>query len=319
MFAMDLSVCILTRNQDELLRQCVASCVREIQRAGVTSEVLIIDNASNHGGPQKLASLFPLVRIIRNEENLGFAAANNKAIRLSRGRFVLILNDDAVLQEGSLSLMLRKLDSSRHIGAVGPKLLNPDGSLQRGFTNRRFPCFRGLLCGFLGLNPLLEKNALTRDLFTHGRDPELSGETDHVAGACLLARREALDAVELFDEGFYYFFEDTDLCYRLKKAGWQIAYVAEAQVIHYGSASLKKWTESERRAIYFRSLMYFFKKHSSPPKYLVLKLGLGAVLFLQVPIVVLLAITRRGATREEWARSVKASLGSVRSILLERH
>ncbi len=316
---MDLSICILTRNQGEFLRQCVASCVREVQRTGVPSEIIVIDNASSDGSPQRVANLFATVRIIRNEENLGFAAANNKAIRLSRGRFVLILNDDAVLQEGSLSLMLRKLDSSRHIGAVGPKLLNPDGSLQRGFTNRRFPCFRGLLCGFLGLNPLLEKNALTRDLFTHSRDPELSGETDHVAGACLLARREALDAVGLFDEGFYYFVEDADLCHRLKKAEWKIVYLAEARVTHYGSASFKKLMWSERRAIHFTSLMYFFEKHSNPAKCFLLRLGLGMALFLQMPMVILFAMSRKGSARREWGRSVRTYLKSVRSLLIERH
>lgn len=108
---MDLSVCILTRSQPVLLTQCVAACVSEIERARLTAEIIVIDNASADRYPDSLAASTPLVRVIRNEENLGFAAANNKAIRMSSGRDVLILNDDAILQEGSLKLMIEALDS----------------------------------------------------------------------------------------------------------------------------------------------------------------------------------------------------------------
>jgi len=100
---------------------------------------------------------------------------------------------------------------------VGPKLLNWDRSLQRSFTNRRFPRFRSLLCGFFGLNTFLEGNRFTREFLTYGLDPERSGETDHISGACMLVRRTALDAVRLSDEGFYRWFEDTDLCYLIKR------------------------------------------------------------------------------------------------------
>ncbi len=313
----DLSICILTRNQPELLRLCVASCISEIERAGITGEVIIIDNASADGSPQRVAHLFPTVRIIRNEENLGFAAANNKAIRVSRGGFVLLLNDDAVLQQGSLELMLQKLESNPKIGALGPKLLNPDGSAQSRYTNRRFPQLRDVLFLVLHLEEIFEKKAFTRDLFTPFRDSELSGETDHIAGACLMARREALDAVGLFDEGFYYWFEDTDLCYRLKKAGWRIAYLAEARVTHYGSASLNKLPQLDRSAMFLRSQMYFFKRHSSPPRYFLLRLTLASVLCLRLPLFILFRICRSGWNRREWSDSMRAFLSAVRLLVFE--
>lgn len=313
--AVDVSICILTRNQPELLELCVSSCLESCQN-GINGEVIIIDNGSNDDGPRRVAGLFPGVLVIRNEDNLGFAAANNKAIRLSRGRDVLILNDDVVLRQGSLGMMLDKLYSGPGIGAVGPKLLNPDGSLQRGFTNRRFPHFRGLVCGFLGLSALLDKSALLRDLLTHSKDPHVSATTDHLAGACLLVRREALDAVGLFHEGFYYFFEDTDLCYRLQQDGWRIIYLAEAEVIHYGSASFKKLLWSEKNVIYFNSLLYFFKEHANPAKYYLLKAGLTGVLLLQVPIVFLSGMNASASGRRDWNHSLRTALRGLRAVAL---
>ena len=314
---MDLSICILTRNQEALLRRCVACCLPEMERAGVSGEIIIIDNASTDGSPQRVAALFPQVRVLRNEENLGFSAANNRAIRSSQGRFVLILNDDAFLAEGSLQLLLERIESSPKIGVVGPKLLNLDGSLQRSFTNRRFPRFHSLMFGFLGLNPLLEGNRLTRAWFTHGQDPDRSGETDHIAGACLLARREALVAVGLFDEKFHWWFEDADLCYRIKEAGWAILYAAEAQVLHQGSATAQRLDWFERRIIFMKSLLRFFKKHSSPTKYFLVRVVAIGGLFLQVPVAVLLSLAARAPAEGERRRSLRTSLRGVRSLLTE--
>jgi GT2 family glycosyltransferase len=360
---MDLSICILTRNQEALLRQGVACCLPEIERAGLSAEIIIIDNASTDGSVQRVIAQarsattencrFSIgdcrltaeedsvsvqsvphggsnpqsaignpqsaitVRVLRNEENLGFSAANNRAIRASYGRFVLILNDDAFLQEGSLKLLMEKIESSPRIGVVGPKLLNLDGSLQRSFTNRRFPRFHSLIFGFLGLNPLLEGNRLTRAWFTHGQDPEQSAETDHIAGACLLARREALVAVRLFDEGFQFLFEDTDLCYRLKQAGWSIFYVAEARVIHRGSASLRRLDWFERRIIFMKSLLRFFKKHASPRKYFLVRVVAMGALFVQMPFAVLFSLAARRPADQERGGSLRTSLRRVRSVLRE--
>jgi len=280
---MDLSICILTYCQPELLPKCVESCFTEVVRAGITAEVIVVDNGSADGAPNKIGHTFPQVRLIRNEQNLGFAAGNNKAIRNSHGSYILILNDDAILAPDSLQQMVERLKSDLGIGAVGPRLVNPDGSPQRGFTNRRFPRLRSLVCGLLGLSELLERNKWTRDLLTHSRDLDLSGETDHIAGACLLVRRDVLNTVGFFDEGFYYWFEDTDLCYRIKKAGWTIVYLADARVIHYGSASIKSVMQSsERRRIYLQSLKYFSEKHMKSVQRLPLRVALAGVRALEV-------------------------------------
>ena len=270
---MDVSICIVTHNQPVILPECVAACLAEIEAAGVSAEIIIVDNASSDEYPGQLARSSPIIRVIRNEQNLGFSAANNKAIRSSQGKRLLILNDDAILREESLRLMVGEMDSRPGVGAVGPKLLNSDGSVQQHFTNRRFPHLLNCLALACLLESRLERYAWSRRIFGLERDLERSGDAEHLAGACLLVRREALDAVGLFDEGFHYWFEDADLCLRLKKAGWKIVYLAEAQVTHYGSASLGGIPEPRRALIAFASQMRYLKKHWSTPKYLFVRLA----------------------------------------------
>jgi N-acetylglucosaminyl-diphospho-decaprenol L-rhamnosyltransferase len=315
---MDLSICILTHCQPELLPRCVASCLSEVKRAGIAGEVIVIDNASTDGSPQRVWEEFPAIRVLRNEENLGFAQANNQAIRISGGRYVLILNDDVVLREGSLIALLRIMDSDPRIGAAGPKLLNADGSMQLGFTNRRFPHFLGCLALVFALGRSLERHTCTRRLFGWSRDLERTGEAEHLAAACLLARREALDHIGLFDEGFYYWFEDVDLCYRLAKAGWKIVYVAEARVTHHWSASIGKIAGPQRVAMFFRSQTRYLRKHWSTPKYVFLRLAAISILLLDLPLLVLKKWlgTASEAERSAWLRNY---LPMLRSFLIDWH
>jgi N-acetylglucosaminyl-diphospho-decaprenol L-rhamnosyltransferase len=311
---MDLSICILTHSQPVLLPRCVAACLDEIRQAQLCAEIIIIDNASADRYPEEVASSFPSTRVIRNQENVGFAEANNRAIKSSCGRTVLILNDDAVLLPDSLRLMMAKLDSDESIAAVGPKLLNSDGSLQRHFTNRRFPHIRGIICSIFAFEERLAKRAFTRTLFTLDRDPEQSGETDQAAGACLLIRRDALERVGLFDDTYYYWFEDTDLCYRLKKAGWKIMYLAEAQVVHHGSASMKRIDEWQRTGMFLKSLLLFYKKNKGRVRGLLLKLSLASMLLYRAFRVALHNLIKGRRRDDGSTESVRAYLGLVRLV-----
>jgi N-acetylglucosaminyl-diphospho-decaprenol L-rhamnosyltransferase len=315
---MDLSICILTHNQPTLLPRCVEACLSEISVGQVAAEIIVIDNASGDGYPTKLTGLSPLIRIIRTEENLSFSAANNIAIRSSQGRYLLILNDDAVFMPGSLGLMLRGLECQPTVGAIGPRLLNSDGSLQLGFTNRRFPNLRSVFFQTLTLEELMMRNGLTRDALTLVRDPDHSGETEHLAGACLLIRREALDAVGLFDERFLYWYEDVDLCLRLKTAGWPVVYLANAHVNHYGSASFQKRAQAERDAIYCRSLMYFWRKHHDAVSFRIMKLSVAAALLVRTWAGALRRSWRRDLTLEERRAWMKARIGVARILLGKR-
>jgi len=276
---------------------------------------MVIDNASTNGSPQEVAKAYPAVELIRNERNLGFSEANNKAIQISRGRHVLILNDDAVLQEGSLALMMRTIDSRPELGAVGPKLINPDGSPQIELTNKRFPSLLGVTCQLAHLEWLFRKWRWTRDMFTLARDPNLSGEAEHLAGACLLLRRKALEEVSPFDERFFYWYEDSDLCFRLKKAGWGIHYIPEAVVKHWGSSSFKKLMRSERAAMAFDSLLYYFKKHSSPAKWLLVRGVILGILLLRLPLAAALAASQPRRDRTDWKETMQQYFHIVSSLL----
>jgi GT2 family glycosyltransferase len=280
---MDLSICILTRTQPELFPQCVTACVAEIDRAHVEAEIIVVDNGSCDRYPEKTARLHPLVKVIRSDENMGFSAGNNLAIRQSQGTNILILNDDAILRRSCLRLMMRKLESDLRLGAVGPKFVNPDGSLQRGFNGRRATTLRSVLSGALQTWKIFDKWWLSRRTLTQLKDDNKSAEADELAGACLLVRRQALDEVGLFDEGFYYWSEDADLCWRLRSAGWRIFYVAEAQVTHHGSASLNHIEIFERSKMFYASLVYFMRKHWHPVRYRVGRIILILAFFLRVP------------------------------------
>jgi len=313
----DISICILTHSQDELLRLCVESCIREIEASGLLAEITIIDNASVNGASQRVSSSFRQVRVLRNEENLGFSAAYNRAIHGSRGRYVLVLNDDAVLQPRSLGLMIEKLESAPEIGALGPLLLSPEGPPQIGHTNLRFPHLRGVLCPYLRLEGFFDRWGITRNLFTLRMDLTRSQDTDHICGACLILRREALDVVGLFDEKFHYYFEDTDLCYRLKNAGWRIFYLSEARVVHYGSASSKALGSLKVRLAFLRSLIYYFKKHSNRFRYYALRFGLALIFAVRVPLAGLLSLFRIGPARRERSDLVRRSYLTLRFLIVD--
>jgi GT2 family glycosyltransferase len=210
--------------------------------------------------------------------------------------------------------MLRTLDSDPKIGGVGPKLLNPDGSLQEHFTNRRFPHIRGIMLSFLGIEHRLGGKAFWRDLLTLDQEPRYSGKTDHVAGACLLARRAALEDVNLFDESFHYWFEDADLCYRLKRAGWTIIYLAEAPVIHYGSASLNKINESERTAMFLKSLMLFYHKNEGAWRCLLLRSILILTLAGRASLIALRNLAADPSKRKNSKIRLQACLGLMRLV-----
>lgn len=313
---MDVSICILTHNQPRLLPLCVSACISEIDRAGVDAEIIIVDNGSVDGYPQTLAT-YSRVRIIRSGQNLGFSSGNNLAIRDSRGRYVLILNDDAVLQENCLGLMLRKIEADPQIGAVGPKLLNPDGSVQHGFSNKRSITMMSLICDVLYLGLFFRKWTPTRSLLTRLGNDEVSGEAAEIAGACLLIRRQALDAVGPFDESFYRWFEDTDLCYRIGRARWTLVYLAEARATHYGSSSLKKLERSETTRMFYESEVRFLRKHWSPRRYLMGRFILSLAFAIRAPIAFLYRIWRHRGDLDEARCSARTSLGIARWLITE--
>lgn len=254
-----LSICIVSWNVREVLRDCLES----IRAAGpeIDYEVLVVDNASGDGSADMVESAFPEVSLIRGRRNLGFAAASNRAIRSARGRYLLLLNPDTLLREGSLEEMVRFLDLHPAAGGAGPRLLNPDGSLQpsiRALPNMTAALGEHTILGNLGLFRRARSAYLRRE-FDYGR-PAI---VEQPMGAALFLRREALDRVGLLDEGFFLYFEEVDLCRRLAEAGWPLWYNPAAEIVHRGGESTGR---AGGRALYcyFRSQFRYFEKVSGP-------------------------------------------------------
>lgn len=302
---MDLSIIVVNWNTRELLQRCLASVYDTIR--GLSFEVIVVDNGSTDGSPEMVASVFSNAILLRNEENRGFAAANNQAMRIGSGRHVLLLNSDAELRDHAAARMVEFLDANPRVGAVGGKLLNPDGSFQNSFAD-----FPGLLSEILLLT------GLSRWFCPPGfpSSPEESSrdqrEVDWVSGALLMAKSVALASVGLLDEDYFMYVEEVDWCYRMKQSGWLIFYLPDAQAVHCNGGSYRRVPERKRAQLY-RSKWLFMRKHrgwlrSSTYLFLVRTLSL-------CKLVAWFALGFKGTpTRREYARR---NVVSYRTLLAE--
>lgn len=248
----ELAVVVVTYNSAET----IGACLRSIEQGGASAEVVVVDNASSDGTAALVAAEFPAVRLIASPTNDGFARGSNRGWRATGAPFVLLLNPDTELRPGALAALLDCLRGRPRAALAGPRIVNPDGSLQHSCF--RFPTLRMVVTGFFGLIPL--------DSVANGRyapdDYERPHRVEHLLGACLLVRRAAAEQVGLLDEGFFMYFEETDWCYRLRAAGWESWYTPAATVVHRGAHSTAR--EPERMsAIFYRSQARFYRKHYS--------------------------------------------------------
>jgi GT2 family glycosyltransferase len=276
----DVSLIIVTWNSEQHIRKCLES-VRS-QAGDLSFEIIVVDNSSRDRTVKTIQESSPSVTLIENQKNLGYAYANNQGIEKSTGRYVLLLNPDTEIRGNALDLMLKFLDANPNAGALGPKLLNPDGSVQP--SCREFPGFSTLLWEFSGLSRLFPKSGIFGGWRMGYFNFDRTIEVDQPMGSCLMLRRETLNQVGYFDENFPMFFNDVDLCCRIKAAGWKIFFYADAQVTHHRGASTSK---AKRKMIWLSHLAFyrFFKKH---------KTGWGnrLLLFLLLVPLVLAALLR---------------------------
>ncbi|NLE45711.1 MAG: glycosyltransferase family 2 protein [Chloroflexi bacterium] len=250
---LDLSIIVVNWNTREML----ANCLRSIEDT-VTDfayEVIVVDNGSEDGSQTMLRQLFPQVCLIENDENVGFARANNQGMANCRGRYALLLNSDAITTPGAVQSLWNLADTEPRAGIVGAQLLNPDGSFQASHTP--FPTlFRELLIltgsGRLVYEPWYPSHGPEED-----KGPQI---VDYVEGACMLVRREAFEEVGGLDEGYFMYAEEVDWCYAMRERGWQVWYQPAARVVHLGSGSSQN-RRSEREADLYRSRVRFFRKH----------------------------------------------------------
>jgi len=251
--AVSLSIIILNWNGGQVLQDCLASIYDH--PASLSFEVIVVDNASTDGSPERATARFPQVRLLRNERNLGFAAGNNRGMAVARGRYFLFLNNDTLVLDGALDALVAEAQAHPEAGIIGPKLLNPDGSLQRSCGT-----FPGLLTEFLDQTMLHRLFPLYKMGYRAYQAPR---EVDWVTGACMLVRREVYEQIGGLDEGFHMFLEDVDWCLRARQAGWKVWYTSRARVVHLKGHSsqpvLPRMLVEDQRSAY-----RFFRKHYGP-------------------------------------------------------
>ena len=252
---LDLSVIIVNWNVKELLRECLNSI--QGQFGDLNGEVIVVDSASSDGSQAMVKEEFPWVRLIAIYENLGYPRGNNLGITASSGRHVLILNPDTVLLNNTLPVMVDYLNNHIDVGVVGPQLLNPDGSVQS--SRRRFPTLLTGLFESTWLEPLVPDSLLSRYYVLDLPDDE-ENDVDWVTGACMMVPRRILDHVGLFDEAYFMYSEELDLCRRVCVAGWRIVYLPEAQVVHHVGKSSEQ-AVTARHVNFQQAKLRYFRKH----------------------------------------------------------
>ncbi len=253
----DVSVIIVNWNTKDLLKNCLNSVYQTIH--DLTFEIIVVDNASSDGSLEMLQQNFPEVILIGNQENRGFGAANNQAFAVMKGKYALLLNTDALLTPDAVKRLWAFGEANNEAAIVCGQLLNADGSKQNSIAS------------FPSLLTLAANTSLLEYLFPQkfpSKRYEHAGpvEVDSAIGACMMIRKKALDEVGVFDERYFFFFEETDLAYAMHKSGWKTYHIPDAYIYHLQGQSIGGNVRS--RIEFYRSRYKFFSKWYSRSYYL---------------------------------------------------
>lgn len=244
----DMSIVLVCWNNKAYLDPCLKSLYEADLKSSF--DVIVVDNGSTDGSQQMLAGKYPQVRLIQNTGNVGLGKASNQGIEATAGRYILLLNNDTLVNRPALDLLVEFLDAHPEAGAAAGKLLNPDGTFQSGYAP-----FSTLLEEFLIATHIGE--LLWPGYPSHGASDEIK-TTGWLSSACLLLRRSALYKVGLLDEGYFIYGDEADLQYRLNRAGWKVYYLPASSIIHFGGRSMDRW---KRRKMVYRGKMLFYRKN----------------------------------------------------------
>ncbi len=244
----DMSIVLVCWNNKAYVEPCLESLYES--DLNISFDVLVVDNGSTDGSQEMLRERYPSVALIQNDHNVGLAKACNQGIEATAGRYVLLLNNDTIVNGPSMERMVDFLDRTPEAAAVGGRLINPDGSLQATYSEFSSLWQELLIATRLG--------ALIQPGYpAHKDDPQVRS-VDWLSSACLLLRREALKEVGFLDEEYFIYGDEADLQYRLKRAGWKVYYLPQVTTIHYGGRSMDRW---RRRRMVYRGKILFFKKN----------------------------------------------------------
>ncbi|MBS4027447.1 MAG: glycosyltransferase [Ignavibacteriales bacterium] len=254
---MILSVIIVNYNVRAFLETALVSVQKAMRN--MEGEIFVVDNASNDGSAEMVQAKFPDVHLIANKINVGFSKANNLALKQARGKYILLLNPDTIVQEDTFEVMASYFEKEKKIGLATCKILNPDGTLQLA-CRRSFPTPFVAFSKLFGLSDIFPQSKLFGRYNLTYLSPKEESEVDAVSGAFMFLRKEVYDNVGGLDEKYFMYGEDLDWCYRIQKSGWKVRYVPSTQIIHYKGESTRRSSIDEVK-IFYQSMELFVKKH----------------------------------------------------------
>jgi hypothetical protein len=251
----DVSIIVVSYNARAHLERALEAV------AGDGHEVIVVDNASTDGSPELVRGRFPGARLLELPENRGFGAGNNEGMRIAAGRYFLLLNSDAWPVGDAIGRLVAFMDANSRVGVAGPRIVGTDGRLQKSV--RGFPTVWRIATEYFFLRKLAPRSRALNAFYGAGFDYSARREADFLMGAVLLLRRAAVEQVGGFDTDFFMFSEETDLCYRMRQAGWTVEFCPDAEFVHVGGASTKpEWGRMYREQL--RGHLLFLAKHRSP-------------------------------------------------------
>jgi GT2 family glycosyltransferase len=290
---MDLSVIIVSWNTKQLLAKCLGLVYDTV--TNLEFEVFVVDNASQDGSVAMVQELFPQVFLIQNDENVGFARANNQALKKSRGRYILLLNTDTFVFEDAIEQMVAFMDAYPDAGAAGCRLYYPDGRLQLSCSG--LPTLFTEFCLATSLDKLFPRSRLFGRYRMTYWDFDDVREVDVVMGACMIVRDQVVWDVGLLDESFFMYSEEVDWCYRMRRGGWKIYYVPQAEAIHVWGGSIQQ-ANAEMLIEMYRSRIAFFRKHHGVIRALLLKQLLVGASILRLVLLPIKCVLKSKARAE---------------------
>jgi hypothetical protein len=291
-----ISVVIVNWNAKDYLAKCLNS-LRSKSKNGFNIEILVVDNHSSDGSVKMIKDEYPEVVIIENKKNIGFGKANNQAIRKSKGDFILLLNPDTVIKTNAIEMLISYLKNNNHCGAVGPKIKNDDGTVQYECA-RRYPTPWTQFTVETTLYKRFPKSHIFGSYLMTYWNHLNSREVECISGACMMIRRRALDEVGLFDESFFMYGEDVDLCQRIRGAKYKIWYLAEAEIIHHQGKSSEQ-TPFKMALIARESMVKYFLKHNGLHSVLLYKAMIVIACCMIIPISLSLVLIDKTSKRNK--------------------
>jgi len=251
---LDLSIIIVSFNTRQLLKQCLQSLPANI-------EIIVVDNNSTDDSSTMVSKEFPMVKLVKNKKNVGFAKANNQGIKISQGKYVLLLNSDTVVPKQTISELIFYLEKNPQAGVITPRLELKNGQLDPA-CHRGFPTPLAALTYFLGLEKLFYGSNFFGQYHQTWKNLKTIHEINACSGAFLLTRKKILDQINGFDEKYFFYGEDLDLCYRIRQMGYQIIYYPKVKAIHYKgvSSQANKQTRKKSAQAAIEAMEIFYNK-----------------------------------------------------------